>query len=280
MAKRLITNAVRDRTAMLLLWATLAGAVCLLLFGPILGSRLTVGFLTGVFLTVGLGFSLWRYAVRHGDLRGEQAHPPMAQLTAGTDQARLLALPSLQQRLEVGFSNVGSKEGLATLRALNIEWEQLERALQARKATDPLSLGQAAGLAFETYQSGLSALNDALGLLNASGLAERRRLEWEITRLTEDLNARGDQAERQRIGRNTLLLLEQRLRLLGQLQLGADHLVYQARRCEASLQQARVEIAAMRLGSAGERIGSLVEALGGTVQQVKEVQEELKRLGY
>lgn len=272
---RTIFIAVRDLHGVLLLVASVGGVICLLFIGGILGGRLIVGFLMGVFLTGGLGFFFWRY----GD-SAKLASRLMLLDTAHTEQAQYPALRLLQQRLEIGFLNVGSNEGQSALRDLNNGWEQLERLLQARKATDSLSLGHLASLAHETYERGLGVLNDALLLMASSGFNERKRLEWEITRIKEHDNASKDDAERHQIRRDTLSLHEQRLHLLDQFQLWADRLVYQARRCEASLQQTRVDIAAMRLDGTGQRIDDVVEALNGTIQEVKEVHEELKRLGY
>ena len=116
--------------------------------------------------------------------------------------------------------------------------------------------------------------------MSSAGLTERKRLEWEISEVTRELRAGSEDDDRLQIKRDTLALHEQRLRLLDQLQLGADHLVLQARRCEASLQRTRVEIAAMRYGGAGESIDAVVDALNSTMREVIEVQQELKKFGY
>ena len=179
----------------------------------------------------------------------------------------------LQEQLRTGFANIGATEGLSALRALNKEWEGLQAVLQVKKATDPLSLGYAAALASETYQRGLSVLNDALQLMTSAGLTE-----WK--RLTEEVDAANKDNEQQQIRRGMLEHHERQLRLLDQLQLDASHLVYQARRCEECLRKTRVEIATMRFGDAGKSVDVVVDALNSTIRQAKEVQEELKRVGY
>lgn len=246
----------------------------------IFGGRLVVGVLLALFLTVAVGSFLWRFVIRYADEYARHTHELVVREAEAAVRMQRTGTLHLRERLQIGFANVGSSDGLIALRALNTEWEQLEPTLQARKATDPLSLQRAAALASEAYERGLSVLQDALELMNAAGLTERTRLEWEIGRLQEEAAVARVDPERARIRQDTLDLHTQRLRLLDQLQLGAEHLIYQARRCEASLQKARVEVAAMRVGGADANIDAVVDALNGTIRQVKEVQEELQRLGY
>jgi vacuolar-type H+-ATPase subunit E/Vma4 len=57
-------------------------------------------------------------------------------------------------------------------------------------------------------------------------------------------------------------------------------LLYQAQRCEDSLHAARVELATIRAGNTKTSVDSVIQALEEKIKQVKEVQDELTRMGY
>ncbi len=88
------------------------------------------------------------------------------------------------------------------------------------------------------------------------------------------------QTEWIRVSEDRLASRKQSLDLVDQLQLRVGQLLFQAERCEASLYRTRIEVAAIRTGSSETSVDSVIQALQATIQQVKEVQEELKRLGY
>ena len=111
----------------------------------------------------------------------------------------------------------------------------------------------------------------------------RERLERELANMEGDietLKLDESQAERLRLKEDTLASHRQRLDMLDQLQLRLERFLYQAGRCEASLHRTRIELAAIRTGSSEATIDSVTEALRRTIHQVKEVQDELRRLGY
>ena len=195
----------------------------------------------------------------------------------------LVEAAELRRALEAGFSAIGSVEGLKALTALVWEYQELQPALGRRMDTDTLSVNLVPSLAGETYRQGLSVLSDALDLMRIVGTPDRERLEREIGGLEEDVEAlKGDQdqAERLRIREDTLASHRQRLDMLGQLQVDIDQLLHQAGRCEASLHRARIELAAIRTGSSGISVSSVIEPLRETLLRAKEVQDELRGLGY
>ena len=199
---------------------------------------------------------------------------------AGLEQAELR---QLHEALDDGFSRVGSAEGLKALSGLVGEYEHLQPALRWQRDTDPLSMSHVPGLADETYRRGLSVLSDALELMNAAQIPCKERLEKESVQLEKEVEAAkrdGNQAERLRIKEDTPASHRQRLDMLDQLGMRLDQVLYQAHRCEASLHRTRIELAAIRTGSSETSVDSVIEALQGTINQVKGVQEELKRLGY
>ena len=59
-----------------------------------------------------------------------------------------------------------------------------------------------------------------------------------------------------------------------------NQLVSQAVRCQSTLNTTRLELAAIRAGGSETSVDSVIAALEGTIQRAKEVQEELKRIGY
>ena len=129
----------------------------------------------------------------------------------------------------------------------------------------------------------MSVLDDALTLVAAiqtPGIDEVTEqivvLESEI----ETLVAAGDEVERLAIKNNVLTSQRRHLAELKQLQVNVDELLYQSFRCEISLSRTRTELAAIKTGSSGSGVNSVIHALAGTIRRAKEVQEELKGLGF
>ena len=152
-----------------------------------------------------------------------------------------------------------------------------------QRDTDPLSMSQVPGFADEAYRRGLSVLLDALELMNTARTPGRERLEREVAELEKEIEVSKvdeDQAERLRIRSDTRTSHRRRLDMLDQLELRVEQLLYQAHRCEATLHRTRIELAEIRTGSSEANVDSVIGALQGTVDQAKEVQKELRRLGY
>ncbi len=184
--------------------------------------------------------------------------------------------------LQSGFFSIASAEGVKALAGLMGAYEQLRPGLAQRRTTDPLSLSIVPALVGETYRRGLSVLSDALELMKAARTSGRERLEDEIARLEMVFDASKDEgidAERLRLKEETLASSKERLGMLNRLQLYIDQLLYQAHRCEASLRATGIELASVRAGGSKTSVDSVVEALEGTLRQVKEVQDELERIG-
>ena len=226
---------------------------------------------------------VWRYAVRYRD-----EHERLEQrLTDVRERERELLeeqqTRSLRHRLERGFAEAESSAGTRAFEELDQEYARLRPALESGREADPLSVARIPALAAETYRRGLSVLVDALELIEAIRGPRWERLQAEIVELERETAAsRVDRAppEKVEIRNATLVSHRERIALLDRLQLRVDQLLYQGGRCEASLHRTRIELAAIRAGGSETSVDSVVEALQGTIQQAKEVQEELKRLGY
>jgi len=185
--------------------------------------------------------------------------------------------------LQGGFSDLGFTEGLKALEDLSYEYEQLRRVLGRRKGTDPLSVAHISALAEETYRQGLSVFEDALDLVQVIYSSDRERLEEEVAQLEkgiESLKEDATQAARVRIREETLASHRERLAMIQQQGSRVDELLHQSNRCEASLHRARMELAAFKTTGSETSISAVTETLRRTIAQAKEVQEELKKLGF
>ena len=280
---QLLSDAVQHPATLLPLAVSIMSVIYLLLVSPVFGGRPLAAVLLTVSAIVATASFIWRYVFRYAEEYAERAW----ELLAVQDREReRLEQAELEQRravLESRFSRIDSDEGIKALSNLLGEYEQLQSALRRQLDTDPFSMSYLPALSEETYLRGLSVLSDALELMNAAGTPSRERLEREIAELEKGIEASKvdeAQAERLKIKEGTRASYRQRLDMLDQLQLRVDQLLYQAGRCEASLHRTRIELAAIRTGSSETGVDSVVEALQVSINQVKEVQEELKRLGY
>lgn len=209
---------------------------------------------------------------------------------AGANAAQHLAdrytppeLKGLQQALQVGFSRIGSTNGLKALQQLAYEYGQLQLVLDRRKGTDPLSFAHIPPLVEETYHRGMSVLEDALGVIRVIRGPDRERLEAEIIELEKEIESlRGDETQtaRVKIREETLASHRERLDMIKQQQFRIDELLHQAGRCEASLRLTRMELAALKVDSSEASVSAATDTLRKTISQAREVQEELKRLGF
>ena len=90
----------------------------------------------------------------------------------------------------------------------------------------------------------------------------------------------GVQAARIKIKEATLASNKDRLTMVKRQELRIDELLHEADRCEASLHRTRIELAALKADSAEASVNSVTETLQRTIDHAKEVQEELKKLGF
>ena len=60
----------------------------------------------------------------------------------------------------------------------------------------------------------------------------------------------------------------------------ARDLTFEAERCTAALAEARIEVASVRAGDRQVDVDAVVETLQASIRRVRDVQDELRRLGY
>ena len=192
-------------------------------------------------------------------------------------------LTQTREVLRNGFESINLEPGLKTLNDLVYQFDELQPVLERRREVDPLGVAHVPALADETYRQGLSVLSDALELSRALRASSPERLEQEIARLEQDLESlRGDegQAERVRMAESRVRLNTERLELVAQQNLRVEQLLHQSDLCEAALARARLELAGLRADTAEASISAVTESLRTTMAQAREVQEELKKLGF
>lgn len=212
---------------------------------------------------------VWRYAVRQGDEyeRLGQQLTDVQERERARSEAR--ETQSLRLSLERGFAETDSGPGARVFQELDQEYAQLRPALESRRDADPLAVSRVPALAGEPDRRGLSVLVDALELTEAMRGPGRKHLQDEIADLERAaVRSRADRPppEQIEIRNATLASHQERLALLDRLQLRVDQLLYQGRRCEASLHRTRIELAAIRAGGSEISVSSVVEALQGTIQ--------------
>ncbi len=183
----------------------------------------------------------------------------------------------------MGFSRNKSTEGLKVLERLSYEYTQLRLALERRRDDISLLAVRIPALGEETYRQGLSVLRHALELVQALRSSDEERLAGEAIRLEKEIDALSDdasQTSRVESLRDSLASYHQTLRLLRQQALRVEELLNQASRCEASLNQARIQLVSFGAVESEKGADAVIETLSRVIQQAKEVQEELKELGF
>jgi hypothetical protein len=259
-------------------------AFCLLslsyvsLLSPILGGGLLVSLLT---LASGIA-CIWSFRTQYVKEYLRKTRELAERVEEERTALEKAELERVIETIQTGFSSITCTEGLKVFTALIGEYEQLQPALERKRATDPLSLSLVTVLATETYRRGLSVLSDALELMLVIHTPGRGKFQKEIDELEQEIESlKKDKASlgRLRLKEETLATERERIEMLDKLQLNADQLFHEARRCEVSLQYTRIEVVALRTGGSKTSVDSVVEALQTTIQQVKEVQNELNRLG-
>ena len=281
--ERLRLDALRHPTT-LVAFGLMVVAVCylvILLPGSIVRLA-TVAALTLAAAMAAVSF-LWLYAVRHRERYAARCRRLTEMLEEAQCTTEREERDVLRMRLEQGFASLGLPKGVGAYRGLEEEFSKLCSVLENEHDSASLSTVAVPALATETYHRGLSVLGDALELMTIFQGASRGRLEGEIVELENEVESSGDdgvQGEIAWIRQDTLASHKHRLVRLDQLRLRADQLLHLAGRCEASLHNTRIEVAAIRAGGSASGVESVVSALQDTVLRAKEVQEELYRLGF
>ena len=280
--RALLLDALQHPMTILPVTLYLLSILYLVLLSPVLGGTAPAIILISVAGVATAANFFWRYFARF-DMKYAGKARELVALMEKEGGSREREIERLRDTLESGFAGLNRTEGLKALEQLNHVYDGLQPVLESQTVTDPMSVAHIPTLAEETYRQGLSVLSDALELTVAGSAPGRERLEREVADLEKEIKEAkegGGHAEPLRIKEASLSSHRQRLDMLDQLQLLVDQLLFQAERCEASLHRTRIEVAAIRTGSSETNVDSVIQALQTTIHQTKEVQEEMKKLGY
>lgn len=212
-----------------------------------------------------------------------RAREIMEHLDQEREKSNEVELKQLIEKLRTGFFKLDSADGLTSLAQLVSEYEQLQTALSKQRGFDPLAVSLIPSLAEETFRRGLSVLSEALELIRLIQWPDRTRLEMEIKELEKEIQSlikSSNQKELIQVKERLLDIRKERLNSLNKLQLNIGQLLCSAQRCDSVLHSTRIELAAVRAGSSQTSVDSVVESLQERIKQVREVQDELKKLGY
>lgn len=232
---------------------------------------------------VSTGSFVWIYSFRHDSGYAKLVEEIMAthgEVSRAMEEAEV---SEMRGSLTTGFSDLESEAGLKALAALDYEYEQLRLVLERHDDIDAMSLSHIPALADETYQQGLNVLSVGLQLSQAIHTSNRERLEHDIEDLEKEIHSlkqSGSDERRIEIRRETVVSHQERLVLINDQQTRVDEVLYQCDQCEASLAKTRIELASLQAGTLGSSVSSVTETLQKTIDQAKDIQEELRRLGF
>ena len=281
--RQLRSDAVQHPATVLPIGVCAMSAIYLLILSPVFGGGIwSVVVLVVSAVAAAISFT-WRYVFRYSEEYAERVRKVKALQDRELELAEQSKAAQLHKELQVGFSSIGSAEGLGLFFKLVGAYERLETTMSLQVHSDPASISQVPALAEETYRRGLSVLSDALELMRAGDASSVDSLKRDVAELEKELEAsraNGAQPDRLQIREKVLASHRERLDMHDQLRSSADQLLFQAHKCEDSLHRTRIELVAIKTGTAEASVDSVIEALQRTVTQAKEVQRELRRLGY
>jgi class 3 adenylate cyclase len=226
-----------------------------------------------------------RYSIGYSGWRDEVA-AQLQQMDHEAD-AREIAREraDTRERLEYGYGRLGSqhgREGSDVLYGLADEFDAIADLL--RRSHSRASLSESAllpDLADETYRYGMSALSDALELLEFAEGPQQQRLVTELADVEERLaldeysDMRARERDEQRLASHQQLLAHH----ADTCERACD-LMFEAERCTAALADTRIELSSVRAGETRLDVDAVVQTLQETIRRVRDVQNEMRRMGY
>ena len=246
------------------------------------GARWAIMLLIGS-LAAGAGSFYWIYSIRFADAYAKLVQEIMAQQELESREANQAEVEQLREDLETGLTAIDSTAGLKALTDLDHEYEQLLLVLNHQDELSSISIAQIPGLAQDTYREGLNVLANGLQLSRAIHASNEEGLDAEIVQIQKEIEILSKDARQQirvRIREETVASHQERLDMIAQQQCRVDELLFQCDRCEASLSRTRIELASVQAGSSEISVSAVTETLQRTIVQAKEVQDELRRLGF
>ena len=225
----------------------------------------------------------WLYSIRHDLEYAKIVQGIMALQGQETREAGQAEIKKIRETLQAGFNGIDFEAGLKALTDLHYEYEQPQLVLYQQNEAVAMSVTHIPGLVEETYREGLNVLANGLQLSRAIHPLNKGRLEEEIVEIEKEVETlRKDEGQERRVKLREEKVASHRelLEMISQQQYQSDGLLFQCNRCEASLSRTRIELASLQAGSSATSVNSVTQSLRSTINQAKEVQEELKRLGF
>jgi hypothetical protein len=214
--------------------------------------------------------------------RMETEHSLRTRWEADRLQRQRQSLDALKDTLVLDFEGSDMRDGRRALDQLSRAFHELEPALVRREA-DPLLLALMPRLSVELYREGLHALSDARSRGSARFSEESAELRKQIDEYAAEIEALKDdplQAESVRLKQDYMDSDMRSLEILQANQLKFGRLVLQAMGCGVQLQQTRSDLLALRSGASTAGAEALIEAMQRTLEQAKQVQAEIRKLGF
>ena len=236
-----------------------------------------------VSLAAAAGSFYWIYSIRHDAAYARLVQEIMARKGLESQEASQAEIEQIRELLLAELTAIDATASLKALNDLDREYEQLQLVLDRQEEEPSLSIAHIPGLARETYREGLYVLTNGLQLSRAIHTSNRAGLEAEIVQIEKEigvLNKDDRQHMRVKLREETVASHRERLEMADQQQYRLDELLFQCDRCEASLSRTRMEMTSLQAGRSESSVNSVTEALQTTIAQAKEIQEELKRLGF
>ena len=280
--KHLKKDAIEHPTTSFPLVIAVLSVIYLFFFAPFIGGGLAafvVAIASGLTAVFSGG---WRWFIK-GKKYLEQKTRELADLQEEERKELVTTdLVTKKTKLESGFGQISCEEGLKELRELTNEYRELLEFLSRGTESRLISNDQIFGLASETYGQGLNMLSCALESLRVirsagiEGLAEEiADIEKEIERLRRQGPG---QARMITIKEETLASHKERIAKAKELELNAARFFSQSDKCEAVLQQTRLDLNMLGVDESEEKAKQVTERLQRIIEFAKGVEQELRRV--
>jgi len=281
--KKLLLDALQHPMTILPSAFCILSIIYLVLLSDILGgARYAIIFSFCSIVTATSSF-FWLYSIRYKNAYTKKVSEIIdlqERVQRENDHANI---KHLIETIRTGFSKINLTNGSKALTDLVCEYQNLQHVIEYNKEINPLPLSHIPTLAEETFRQGLSVLSDVLEIAQVIQTSDKDRLEENLNIIESEIGSLSQhdaEGSWLKIKNATAASCKERLDMIKQQELRVDKLLYQCMRCEASLHRARVEIVALKTENSELSISAVTETLQLTINQAKEIQEELKRLGY
>jgi hypothetical protein len=281
--KQLRSEALQHPTTILPFALCILAIIYLVFYAEVLGGTLGAIALVICSTVVAIGSFSWRYFFRYSETYERRVREIVEQQDRAQREKEQADTEHLLDVVQTGFSQIHFAEGLWALKGLVYEHEQLRHVLERKVDIGLLSTAHLSDLAEETYRQGLRVLADVLAIDQVILSSDKERLEEAIAALEREIRALEEsdaEGSLAKIKRATMASHRERFDMIGRQELRVGKLLYQCDRCEASLHRTRIELAALKRESSEMSISAVTETLQATICQAREVQEELRKLGF